>query len=96
MGVVADSSATHFGDCRVLQTLLGVRPEPLGHLRFDYYLPFLHVVMVRAFWQLVALHSKPIDPQRSSVLEPTIDLDWLFGPRGQWTLRLHGCCSDPD
>jgi hypothetical protein len=80
MGVVADSHAARLEDSRVLQNLPGVRPEVLGHLRFDYYLPLLCVVMVRVFWQLAALHSVPINHQRSFVLEPTVDLNWLFGP----------------
>jgi hypothetical protein len=96
MGVVAGSPTAHFEDCRVPQTLPGVHLKPVGHLRFDYSLPFLHVETVRAFLQPATPHSEPIDPQRSSVFEPTIDLDWLFGPQSQWTLRLHGCCSNLD
>jgi hypothetical protein len=96
MGVVADLPAADFGDCLVLQNLLGVHPKQLGHLHFGYYLLLLCVVMVRAFWQLAKLHSVPIDPPRSSVLKLTADLNWLFGPQGRWTLHLLGCCSDPD
>jgi len=91
-----DSPATHPGDCPALQTLPGVHSERLSHLRFDCYLLLLYAVKVRAFWQLGALHSEPINPLRSSMLEPTVDLDRLFEPQGQRTLHLHGCCSDPD
>jgi hypothetical protein len=99
MGVEAGSLVkycSHFGGYLVLQILPSVHLEPLGNLRFGYSLPLLGVEMVRAFWQLATSHSEPIDPLRSSVLEPTIDSDWLFGPQGRWTLLLHGCCSDPD
>jgi hypothetical protein len=75
MGVVEDPSVAHSEDCRVLQIPPGVHSKPLGHLLFDYSLPLLCVVMVRAFLQLAALHSESIDPPRSSVLELTVDLD---------------------
>jgi hypothetical protein len=71
---------SHFGGHLVLQILPGVRSEPLGDLRFGYSLPLLGDAMVRAFRQLAILHSEPIDPLRSSALEPTVDSNWLFRP----------------